>query len=270
MRQSQAEVEESRLLLQGRWMPITTHLTFLEGTVDDLVDSFMGFRGKGVLERTGYPLRVRPVQGDLEGMLGHLEPLVTGAGPWRYLFMPTAEPTVPGGPWTCVLENNWTGTDPGIASPFTFRGFRSVSVSSAPSNLDRATNRGGYGIHEFGLYWADPDGYHGLSGRSVGIAQYESIRKWTFVDMGDPLPFEDTSRYSARRVRDKFTQELLIQYAAAVGLRPFDEDFFTPDRTGVIVEHTDPPTADSWETDLAGARSGQPIEEVGRPYRWPR
>lgn len=109
------------------------------------------------------------------------------------MFIPCADPTVPRGPWTLLLDNSWVGTDLGIAGPFTYRGFRSVSVSSSPCTLDRVTNQGFYGRQEFGMYWADPTNRGGIDGRSVGIAQFESMRKWDFVDMGDPLPFEDSA-----------------------------------------------------------------------------
>jgi hypothetical protein len=42
-------------------------------------------------------------------------------------------------------------------------------------------------------------------------------------------PFEDTKAYAARRVRDRFTSEMLARYSAALGLRPFDDDFYLDD-----------------------------------------
>lgn len=35
----------------------------------------------------------------------------------------------------------------------------------------------------------------------------------------------------------------------------------------VIVEHTEPPPPGSWQTDLAGARSGRPLEQIAWPAR---
>jgi hypothetical protein len=46
--------------------------------------------------------------------------------------------------------------------------------------------------------------------------------------------FEQTDRYLARKIRDRFTSETLAAYAAELGLRPFDEDFYS-DR-GVLIE----------------------------------
>ena len=268
MRISKAKQEEARLLFAGRWMPLTKTLTFVEGAVDELVDIWLGSRGVGVLDRTGYPLRARPAQGNLEGLLGQLEPLVI-AEPRKYLFIPTAEPTAPGGPWTCILENMWRGTDNGLAGPFAFRGFRAVRVESSPSNLDIATNQGAYGIHRLGVFWPDPTERHGVGGRTIGIAQFESLRRWDFVNEGEPLPFEDTTTYTARRVPDRFTQPMLIDYTAALGLRPFDDDFYAPDHTAVMVENTNPPAPDKLGADLAAARSGRPFEDVATPIPWP-
>ena len=62
-----------------------------------------------------------------------------------------------------------------------------------------------------------------------------------FIADGTPSPFEDTSRYTARRVRDRFTQQILIDYTAELGLRPLEPGLYAPDRTAVMVEHTDPP-----------------------------
>ena len=267
MTASRAAVEESRLLFGGRWMPLTKTMTFIEGTVDEVVASFLSWRGKGVTERTGYPMRVREVHGDLEGLLTQLQPLSGNTS--RFLFMGTAEPVAPGGPWTCMFKNAWQGTDSGSESvAYAYRGFRVVTVVSAPSNLDTATNQGGYGHHEFDLTWQDLAIERGFDNRTVGVAQFESLRRWDFVIGGPVQPFEDTGRYIARKVTDRFTQEMLIAYAAAVGLRPFEEAFYAPDERGVIVEHTEPPLPEARETDLAGARSARWLDEIGDIPQW--
>ena len=268
MRISKAKQEEARLLFAGRWMPVTKTLTFIEGAVDELVDIWLATRGAWVLDHTGYPLHARPVQGDLEGLLHQLEPLITVTDR-KHLFIPTADPTAPGGPWTCILGNKWNGTEGGLGGDYASRGFRAVVVDSSPSNLDIATNKGAYGVHRLGVYWPDPTERHGVGGRTIGIAQFESLRRWDFVNEGDPLPFEDTTTYTAHRVPDRFTQPMLIDYAAALGLRPFDDDFYAPDHTAVMVEDTNPPAPDELGLTLAAARSGRPFEDVATPIPWP-
>ncbi|MCB0015613.1 MAG: hypothetical protein KDE34_27045, partial [Anaerolineales bacterium] len=42
------------------------------------------------------------------------------------------------------------------------------------------------------------------------------------------LPFENAGQYLLKRVRDKFTFEMLEEYLAAMSLFPFDESFYLP------------------------------------------
>lgn len=40
---------------------------------------------------------------------------------------------------------------------------------------------------------------------------------------------------------------MLIDYAAALGLRPFAADYYAPDRTAIMIDHTVPPVEGSGE-----------------------
>ena len=62
--------------------------------------------------------------------------------------------------------------------------------------------------------------------------------RWTWDVSGKVQPFERPERYQARRIRDRLTIETMTEYAAALGLRPFDADFYAPDGFGAIVELT--------------------------------
>ncbi len=58
-------------------------------------------------------------------------------------------------------------------------------------------------------------------------------------------PSEQTGRYHAHKVADRFDQALLIEYVGRyLSLRPFDADFYGPDQRGVIVEAPHPPLGD--------------------------
>jgi hypothetical protein len=60
-----------------------------------------------------------------------------------------------------------------------------------------------------------------------------------FETRGDPLPFEQVERYKARLKKDRFTFDMLQDYSKALGLRPFDEDFYMPAGTqAILVERT--------------------------------
>lgn len=52
---------------------------------------------------------------------------------------------------------------------------------------------------------------------------------WVFGAHGAPQPFERPERYAERRIRDRFTPQMLGAYLAALGIRAFDEGFYMPD-----------------------------------------
>jgi hypothetical protein len=52
--------------------------------------------------------------------------------------------------------------------------------------------------------------------------------KWVFYASGTPQPFEEPERYKERRIRARFTDEMLERYCAALGISLFDEHFYGP------------------------------------------
>jgi hypothetical protein len=264
-RMSAARREAERLLLGGAWHPLTQSLTFFAADVEECVAGFMDWRGRGVLERTGHPLRRRDLSGDLEALLAELVPMEMAMGR-RNLFLPVATD----GPYrTMMLRSSWLGTDSGSErAAFGTRGVGSVEVKSCPNDpRGLIWPRGFYGIHELGVLQpvsTDVDA-RGFTGRTVGTRIGER-GGWIFVDLGDRLPFEDTDAYTAPRTRDRFTQQMLIDYAAALGLRPFDADFYAPDRGAVLVEHTGPAIWGERLADITDAQSAGHPHELGTPH----
>jgi hypothetical protein len=66
--------------------------------------------------------------------------------------------------------------------------------------------------------------------------------RWTFDDIGEPFAFEQLDRYRSRRLRDRFTPEMLREYLGHFGLSPLSDDFYkvTNDRPAIILEECDP------------------------------
>ncbi|MEJ5914663.1 hypothetical protein [Pseudokineococcus sp. 1T1Z-3] len=262
---SAARQEAERLLLGGAWHPLTKSLTFFAADVEECVAGFMDWRGRGVLERTGHPLRRRDITGDLEMLLAELVPMEVAMGR-RNLFVPVASK----GPYrTMMLRSSWQGTDSGSEqAAFGTRGVGSVEVSSCPNDpRGLIWPRGFYGIHEFGVLQpvskdVDPRGF---TGRTVGT-RIGNRGGWIFVDLGDRLPFEDTNAYMAPRARDRFTQQMLIDYAAELDLHPFDADFYAPEGTAVLVEHTGPAIWGERLANIADAQSAGNPDELGTAH----
>jgi hypothetical protein len=50
--------------------------------------------------------------------------------------------------------------------------------------------------------------------------------RWKFYASGEPLPEEETARYSARRIRDRLNEEGMLALLARLGARPWDDDFY--------------------------------------------
>ncbi|WP_205649263.1 hypothetical protein, partial [Schaalia canis] len=61
--------------------------------------------------------------------------------------------------------------------------------------------------------------------------------------------FEDRGAYESRRVVDRFTPAMLVEYCAALGLRPFDEDFYADECYRIVK------VAKGWESPRPIRRS---------------
>jgi len=79
--------------------------------------------------------------------------------------------------------------------------------------------------------------------------------RWVFGQSGEPFPFEKLEHYQARRVRDRFTFDMLKDYLRHLGLSPFEEDFYLPAGAPAwLVEKTGPVVPAHKEYTLAQAR----------------
>ncbi len=81
--------------------------------------------------------------------------------------------------------------------------------------------------------------------------------RWVFDQFGEPFPFEKLEQYQARKVRDRFTFDMLKEYLRHLGLSPFEEDFYLPQGAPAwLVEKTGPFVPAQTEYTLAQAREG--------------
>src|ERR1044071_4333261 len=224
-----------RLLLGGRLAPITSTVGFLEAPLDDAVRAFVDW-DRSVHEPLGVSVTRRPVTGGLEEALLSLLPL-TSVVRRRHLFVPTA------GPWVAFFDNGHRGTDAFSVMSYLAQGLRcrGMSVTAVPDTIEGefVGARGQYGGLVLEVY--GPERTHFLNYvRSISLVNDGA--NWDFSQHGTPFPFEDVSRYSARRKRDRFTFEMLERYLSEQGLSPFEEEFYLPDSAGAaqLVERLGP------------------------------
>ncbi len=82
--------------------------------------------------------------------------------------------------------------------------------------------------------------------------------RWVFDQEGEPFAFEQVEQYQARRVRDRFTFEMLKDYLRHLGLSPFEEDFYLPPGSCAwLVQKTGPFTTVGREYSLEEARAAR-------------
>jgi hypothetical protein len=236
--------EMKGLLLDERWAPVTSEMGFLEAPAEYAARAFGAWQA-GLQAPRGISVQVRPVSGSLEQALSTLLPL-TDAERQRYLFIPTR------GPWTAYLDNGWRGTDAASAMGHMAEvlGCRGLRVVAVPHTLRK--DKGRYGSVMLEVY-----GPHRTDWLNYLRTLYVSNDggRWVFGQSGEPFPFEMLEQYQARRVRDRFTFDMLKQYLRHLGLSPFEEHFYLPEGSPAwLVERTGPVLPTQKEFTLAQVR----------------
>jgi hypothetical protein len=227
------------LLLEDRWAPVTSEMGFLELGAEQAAQAFATWQ-RGLPTSRGITVEVLPVTGTLEQALSSLLPL-SGGERLRHLFIPTRSA------WTAYVSNQWTGTD--AASPMSVMArrlsIRCLRVVAVPHTL--RGNQGRYGGVMLDVFGPEQPEKISNTVRVVEVANDGG--RWVFVQSGEPFPFEQVEQYQARRVRDRFTFEMLKNYLRHLGLAPFEEDFYLP------------PGSCAWLIQKTG-----PFDTVGREY----
>jgi hypothetical protein len=235
--------EMKGLLLEDRWAPVTSELGFLECRAEQAARAFAAWQA-GLRDDRGTVVQVRPLSGSLEESLSTLFPL-TNAERRRYLFLPTR------GPWAAYIENGWQGTDASSAVAVMARklGCRGLRVVAVPHT--QRGNKGRYGaviLDVFSPHKGGPEYLRALEAVNDG-------GRWVFYSSGEPFPFEEPERYAARRVKDRFTFDMLKRYLHHLGLSPFEEGFYLPEgQPAWLVEKTGPVYPHHQEFTLAQVR----------------
>ena len=233
------------LLLDDRWAPVTSTMGFLETDAEHAARAFAAWQA-GLLAPRGIAVEVRPVSGTLEQALSALLPLTTPERR-RHLFMPTRSP------WTAYVDNARGGTDATSVMRYMARtlGCRSLRVVAVPHTYRKGKGRyGAVMLEVYGPHRTEWLNYV----RALGASNDGG--HWVFDEFGEPFPFEKVEQYQARRVRDRFTFEMLEEYLRHLGLSSFQEGFYLPEGAPAwLVEKTGPVVPSHWEFTLEQARA---------------
>ena len=233
------------LLLEDRWAPVTSEMGFLETGAEHAARAFAAWQG-GLLAPRGIAVEVRPVPGSLEQSLSALLPL-TSPERRRHLFLPTCSS------WTAYVDNARGGTDAASAMGYMAQalGCRGMRVVAVPHTYRKGKGRyGAVMLEVYGPHRTEWLNYV----RTLGASNDGG--HWVFDQSGAPFPFEKVEQYQARRVRDRFTFEMLVEYLRHLGLSPFEEGFYLPKGVPAwLVEKTGPVVSTHEEFTLEQARA---------------
>lgn len=193
--------------------PVTSSIGFLRAPLGGVSDALYGWRSQihGRVERVRLP-------GGLVDNVGRLEPLSVGAHP-RALVVATGNPE-----WTALFDNGANGGDPDttvgyLAEKILCQGLVVESIPGATTT----TGPRRYGAIQFEMFGPVRTDFLNYV-RTVSVTQDGT--RWRFDQGGTVQDFEDLAAYRRRRVVDRFTLSMLIDYAAALGVHPFDPDFY--------------------------------------------
>jgi hypothetical protein len=127
--------------------------------------------------------------------------------------------------WVAVLVDRRDSFHSEVYHPARSLPCRGLCIRWFPHTIDQARRQGHYGAITFQTLADHPIDFLQVE-RSVDVGCYE--RGWKFTTSGPVLPFEQTERYSAYKIRDRFTPEMLDTYCRAFGIEAFRPEFYGP------------------------------------------
>jgi hypothetical protein len=234
-----------RTLLDEGFAPITSSIGFLKLPLEEAQLGLEGWRRSLYSEvcvtcpKDGFP-----------EVLRRLEPLTSGARP-RELLVSVGE-------WTAYFDNSLRGTDAVSAIGHLSRRLRcyGLAIRVKPHTIGmQGVRRGRAGSVQFELFGPLPTKFLNYV-RTVGVT-FDGSR-WVFNATGTEQRFEESAAYRKRRLRDRFTSEMLERYCQALGLDVFNPDVYGPD--AAFFESTVPMSADGVTMTLAEAQEWAEIE----------
>lgn len=194
--------------------PVGFCIGFLELRIDEARDAFVSWK-RSIHDS----VITDQCSGDIASLIHNLEPLTMP--PRRALLLGTTSR------WVAYLDNGILGTDASgpighLSRTLKCRGVIATSIPHTKSEQNKS-QKGSYGAVQFELYGPESDNPLGCI-RSVGVT-FDS--GWHFSANGTAQPFEDVSRYHEKRIATRFTEAMLLDYAAALGIDPYNELFYS-------------------------------------------
>jgi hypothetical protein len=208
-----------KTIASERYAPTTEAAGYINLPLRDAVDFFREWR------TTLYKrVRLREVREAFPEVLGHLAPSITGDSP-REILIPH------GKDWTAYFDCNALGTD--ASSPLGHASrtakCQALAIRSSPQVKGVPGVRPQrWGVVQFEMFGPlKTDWLNQVRAISAG----HNGSRWEFSEVGTVQDFEETDRYQARRMHDRFTPDMLERYCQALGVDVFNLDAYGPGAT---------------------------------------
>ena len=198
-----------KALLHRKYAPVTDAWGFLAVDFDRAISFFASWLAQI------RSLRPNPFQASLDDALKELG----GQNRLRVLVASTQSE------WVAVFADRKDAYHSEVAHPSAAIPCRGLHVMCVETTYDPRTKVGEFGAVAFQTLADHPTDFLNIE-RTVQAGYYDV--GWEFHADGPVLPFEQVARYRARRIRDRFTPEMLEEYARALGIRLFDAAFYGP------------------------------------------
>lgn len=238
-----------RPLLDDKLFPLLKDMAFIHADRDTAAKAWLDFKGP-LLRAHGVEFSSTVVRGSLEQVVRQLEPLSMPT-PERYLIVPCRNG------WSLTLDNGAFGSDASSLLYGTVTRTRQRGVRlciTAPFTKKTGKRR------ILTVLWSIVEPGDGMTERITRSLAVQKEGSWHWDNAGEPLSFEETASYDAKRVSERFTPEMLVRYAKALGIDAYNEDFYLTHNPGAIllqISHVPFPN-----------QKNHSLADVQRDWRW--
>lgn len=128
--------------------------------------------------------------------------------------------------WVAMMAGRYSSAKSRIHYLAELLGCQGVNLDYVEDTFNPRTRQGRPGATQFALL----DGATMTSSVDFRRLIYtmHHYTRWKFHQSGEPLPFEETDRYTHPKIPMRFDQELLDKYCRALGIDAFNPHFYGP------------------------------------------
>lgn len=135
--------------------------------------------------------------------------------------------------WAPSCEPHHTAFMPGVSSgDYWVMAYATERFGYEAIEVRSTTNEDPWPINELAVYEAGK--------RRRFVRTMRESTKWDFYTAGTPLPYENQAAYQARRIRDRFSRETLLDCIERWGAGIRDPLFWTSDQPAITFVRKDP------------------------------